>query len=101
MDHCADPTEFREYWKRNYGPTIAVYPFNEDRPERVDHLDRDLLSLLTILVFGALIGTVYIGSPDSQFFSSAIGLRIGLGGLLPVSAWLWVSGEDPDEAVAT
>jgi SAM-dependent methyltransferase len=46
MDHCADPTEFREYWKRNYGPTIAVYRFTEDRPERVD-LDRDLLSLLT------------------------------------------------------
>jgi SAM-dependent methyltransferase len=47
MDHCADPTEFREYWKRNYGPTIAVYRFTEDRPERVDDLDRDLLSLLT------------------------------------------------------
>ena len=22
MDHCADPPEFREYWKRNYGPTL-------------------------------------------------------------------------------
>ena len=29
MDHSADPIEFREYWKRNYGPTIAVYRFNE------------------------------------------------------------------------
>ena len=28
MDHCANPTEFREYWKRNYGPTIAAYRFN-------------------------------------------------------------------------
>jgi ubiquinone/menaquinone biosynthesis C-methylase UbiE len=24
MDHRADPTEFGEYWKRNYGPTIAI-----------------------------------------------------------------------------
>ena len=47
MDHCADPTEFREYWKRNYGPTTAVYRFNADRPERVEHLDRDFLSFLT------------------------------------------------------
>jgi ubiquinone/menaquinone biosynthesis C-methylase UbiE len=46
MDHCADPTEFREYWKRNYGPTIAVYRFNEDQPERVEQLDRDFLAFL-------------------------------------------------------
>ena len=32
MDHCADPAEFREYWKRNYGPTIAVYRFNAPDP---------------------------------------------------------------------
>jgi SAM-dependent methyltransferase len=47
MDHCADPLGFREYWKRNYGPTIAVYRFNEDRPERVEELDRDFLRFLT------------------------------------------------------
>jgi len=47
MDHCANPTEFREYWKRNYGPTIAVYRFNEDRPDRVEQLDRDFLDFLT------------------------------------------------------
>jgi hypothetical protein len=47
MDHCSDPTEFREYWKRNYGPTIAVYQFNEDRLDRRDDLDRDFLNLLT------------------------------------------------------
>ena len=44
MDHCANPLEFREYWKRNYGPTIAVYRFNEDRPDRIEQLDRDFLS---------------------------------------------------------
>jgi SAM-dependent methyltransferase len=47
MDHCADPLDFREYWKRNYGPTIAAYRFNEDQPDRVDALDRDFLAFLT------------------------------------------------------
>ena len=47
MDHCANPTEFREYWKRNYGPTIAAYRFNQDQPERVEALDRDFLAFLT------------------------------------------------------
>lgn len=47
MNECADPLEFREYWKRNYGPTIAAYKFNQDNPERVADLDRDFLDLLT------------------------------------------------------
>ena len=47
MDHSANPIEFREYWKRNYGPTIAVYRFNESEPDRVADLDRDFLSFLT------------------------------------------------------
>jgi ubiquinone/menaquinone biosynthesis C-methylase UbiE len=47
MDHCVSPTEFREYWKRNYGPTIAAYRFNEAQPERVAALDRDFLAFLT------------------------------------------------------
>jgi len=47
LDHCATPTEFREYWKRNYGPTIAAYRFNADHPDRIDALDRDFLSFLT------------------------------------------------------
>lgn len=46
MDHCENPTEFREYWKRNYGPTIATYRFNEDQPDRVAALDRDFLAFL-------------------------------------------------------
>jgi SAM-dependent methyltransferase len=47
MDHCANPLEFREYWKRNYGPTIAAYRFNQEQPEQVDALDRDFLAFLT------------------------------------------------------
>ncbi|MGE0216339.1 class I SAM-dependent methyltransferase [Mycolicibacterium sp.] len=46
MDHCASPLEFREYWKRNYGPTIAAYRFNQDDPERTAALDRDFLALV-------------------------------------------------------
>lgn len=47
MDRCADPTEFREYWKRNYGPTIAVYRFNAATPDRVAELDAAFLEFLT------------------------------------------------------
>jgi len=47
MDHCRDALEFREYWKRNYGPTIAAYEFNADSPDRVAALDRDFLDFLT------------------------------------------------------
>ncbi len=46
MDHCATPEEFREYWKTNYGPTIAVYKYNADSPERIEALDRDFLAFL-------------------------------------------------------
>ena len=46
MDHCATATEFREYWKRNYGPTIGAYKFNADKPDRVEALDRDFLAFL-------------------------------------------------------
>jgi hypothetical protein len=46
MPHCTDPLEFREYWKRNYGPTIAAYRFNSEHPDRVAALDRDFLTML-------------------------------------------------------
>jgi ubiquinone/menaquinone biosynthesis C-methylase UbiE len=41
----ATPEEFREYFKRNYGPTIAVYRFIADDAEKVEALDRDLVDL--------------------------------------------------------
>lgn len=47
LDHCAEPLDFREYWKRNYGPTISVYNFNADKPEQRDALDTDFLDFLT------------------------------------------------------
>ena len=36
---------FRDYFKANYGPTIAAYRFNADDPEKVAALDRDLADL--------------------------------------------------------
>jgi SAM-dependent methyltransferase len=47
IDHFADPTEFREFWKRHYGPTIAVYRHNAAHPDRTADLDRDFLQFLT------------------------------------------------------
>ena len=47
LDHCSDPVEFREYWKRNYGPTISAYAFNADDPARQEDLDRAFLEFLT------------------------------------------------------
>ncbi len=39
------PEAFRDYFKTNYGPTIAVYTAIADDPERVAALDRDLADL--------------------------------------------------------
>jgi ubiquinone/menaquinone biosynthesis C-methylase UbiE len=47
MDHRGDPADFREYWKRTYGPTIAAYRYTASQPDRVDDLDRDFLNFLT------------------------------------------------------
>lgn len=47
MTHCADALEFREYWKRNYGPTIAAYAFNAGTPDRVAALDAAFLDFLS------------------------------------------------------
>jgi hypothetical protein len=45
VDRFGTPEQFRDYFKRNYGPTIAVYRAIADDPERVDALDRDLAEL--------------------------------------------------------
>jgi SAM-dependent methyltransferase len=45
VDCFATPAAFRDYFKANYGPTIAVYRGIADDPERVAALDRDLDAL--------------------------------------------------------
>lgn len=45
VDAFATPEAFRDYFKRNYGPTIAVYRAIADDAEKVEALDRDLVDL--------------------------------------------------------
>ena len=45
VDQFADGAEFREYFKRNYGPTMAAYAAIGADPDRVEALDRDLADL--------------------------------------------------------
>ena len=45
VDNFKTPSDFREYFKNVYGPTIAVYRFNADDPDKVAALDRDLDAL--------------------------------------------------------
>jgi hypothetical protein len=45
VDRFTSPTEFLDFFKTNYGPTIAAYRGIADDPERVTALDRDLMQL--------------------------------------------------------
>ena len=45
IDRFATPEAFRDYFKANYGPTIAVYRNIADDPEKIATLDRDLAEL--------------------------------------------------------
>ena len=45
VDEFATPAAFRDYFKANYGPTIAVYRAIADDPQKVAALDRELEEL--------------------------------------------------------
>ncbi|WP_353950997.1 class I SAM-dependent methyltransferase [Knoellia sp. S7-12] len=45
VDQFPTPQHFVDFFKENYGPTIAVYRFIAEDPERVAALDADLLAL--------------------------------------------------------
>jgi ubiquinone/menaquinone biosynthesis C-methylase UbiE len=45
IDRFANGAEFRDYFKTNYGPTIAVYKSLADQPERAAELDQALADL--------------------------------------------------------
>ena len=45
VDRFADPAAFRDYFKANYGPTIAAYRGIADDPDRVAALDQALVEL--------------------------------------------------------
>jgi ubiquinone/menaquinone biosynthesis C-methylase UbiE len=46
VDRFRRPEEFRDYFKANYGPTIAAYKANAEKPERIVSLDRELVELV-------------------------------------------------------
>ena len=45
VEAFATPEAFRDFFKRTYGPTIAVYRAIADDQEKVEALDRDLVNL--------------------------------------------------------
>ncbi len=45
VDHFATAEDFRDFFKANYGPTIAAYRAIADDPDRVAALDHDLVQL--------------------------------------------------------
>lgn len=45
MDRFATPEDFRNYFKANYGPTVAAYRAAGADPDRVTALDHDLVEL--------------------------------------------------------
>ena len=45
VSRFATPERFRDDFRANYGPTIAVYTFIAEDPEKVAGLDRDLADL--------------------------------------------------------
>lgn len=42
----ATSAEFRAHWKSTYGPVVAAYRFNRDRPDRTAELDDALAHFL-------------------------------------------------------
>ena len=45
VDRFGAPEEFRDFFKRTYGPTIAVYRNIAEEPDKVEALDRELADL--------------------------------------------------------
>jgi hypothetical protein len=45
VTYYTSPEAFRDYFKTNYGPTIAAYRFIAEDPSRVAALDHDLAQL--------------------------------------------------------
>jgi len=45
VNRFAEPADFVDFFKTNYGPTITVYRAIAEDPDRVAALDRDLTDL--------------------------------------------------------
>jgi SAM-dependent methyltransferase len=60
VDHFGEPEEFRDYFKSNYGPTIAVYKNIADDPSRVAALDQALVELARRFTVDDVFGWEYL-----------------------------------------
>jgi SAM-dependent methyltransferase len=60
VDRFTNGAEFRDFFKRHYGPTIAVYRFIADDPGKVEALDADLAALGDRFVHDGVMGWEYL-----------------------------------------
>ncbi len=60
VDRFADGAEFRDFFKANYGPTIAVYRFIAGDPAKVAALDADLAALGDRFLQDGVMGWEYL-----------------------------------------
>ena len=60
VDRFATGAEFRDFFKANYGPTIAVYRFIADDPAKVAALDADLAALGDRFLHDGVMGWDYL-----------------------------------------
>jgi SAM-dependent methyltransferase len=60
VDRFADGAEFRDFFKTNYGPTIAVYRFIAADPAKVAALDADLAALGDRFLDDGVMGWEYL-----------------------------------------
>lgn len=60
VERFATGAEFRDYWKANYGPTIAVYRFIADDPAKVEALNADLTALGDRFIHDGVMGWEYL-----------------------------------------
>jgi len=60
VDRFSNGGEFRDFFKANYGPTIAVYRFISDDPAKVEGLDADLAALGDRFLHDGVMGWEYL-----------------------------------------
>jgi hypothetical protein len=60
VDRFGTGAEFRDFFKANYGPTIAVYRFIAEDSAKVEALDADLAALGDRFVRDGIMGWEYL-----------------------------------------
>jgi ubiquinone/menaquinone biosynthesis C-methylase UbiE len=60
VNHFETPEGFRDYFKACYGPTISVYKFIADQPERVAELDRAMVDVAARFTTGTTMEWEYL-----------------------------------------